>query len=104
LGGAGGAIGGMMAHAMGVPWYEGMITGATAAEGMRLILRTAATSPRIGAMVEHAARNGVDAQIYAPLIARMIAEPFQSQQQPDDEEGGGDATAATEQHGTPATE
>lgn len=87
MGGAGGAIGGMVAHTMGVPWYEGMVAGATTAEGIRMVLRYASTSPRVGNMVEYAVRNGLNPQHYAPLIARTIAEPFQQQEEaPNDAE------------------
>jgi len=85
VGGVGGAVGGAVAHYMGVPWYEGMMAGAGVAEGMRAVLRDAATNPRIGNMVDWAARNGLDPRHYAPLIARTIAEPMQ--EQPDQEEG-----------------
>ncbi len=83
VGGLPGAAGGLIAYHMGVPWFEGMMTGAAAGEGMRAVLRSAATSPRIGNAVNYAVRNGIDPKLYAPLIARMLAVPMQSQAQPE---------------------
>jgi len=83
VGGVPGMLGGMAAYHMGAPWFEGMAAGAAAGEGMRAILRSAATSPRIGNMVNYAVRNGISPQIYSPLIARAIVEPFEEQKKPD---------------------
>jgi hypothetical protein len=37
-------------------------------------------------MLEYAVRNGLSPQHFAPLIARAIAEPFQTQEQPEEAE------------------
>lgn len=71
---AGAVGGGAIAHAMGVSPYWGALGGAI---GTRYVLRMAATSPRVGNMVEYAVRNGLSAQHYAPLIARALAEPLE---------------------------
>jgi hypothetical protein len=83
--GAGGSAGAMVAHMLGLPWYEGVAAGAFATEGMRAILRDAMVNPRIGTLVDFAARNGVDPKIYAPLIARAITVPLQEQPQTEEE-------------------
>jgi hypothetical protein len=75
----------MVAHMLGLPWYEGVAAGAFATEGMRAILRDAMVNPRIGTLVDFAARNGVDPKIYAPLIARAITVPLQEQPQTEEE-------------------
>lgn len=84
-GGTASIIGGTLAHFMGRPWFEGALTGATLTEGMRWVLRDAAVNPRIGNMIEFAARNGVSPKQYAPLIARVLAEPTQ-ETEPEEEE------------------
>lgn len=85
--GAGGSAGAMVAHMLGLPWYEGVAAGAFATEGMRAILRDAMVNPRIGTLVDFAARNGVDPKIYAPLIARAIVVPLEQPQQNQGEPG-----------------
>jgi hypothetical protein len=92
---AGAAAGGGLAHMFGLSPYVGAVAGAV---GARQILRIAATSPAVGNMVEYAVRNNVSPQIYAPLIARIIAEPFQ-QQKPTEEEA-----PDAESGGTPASQ
>jgi hypothetical protein len=92
--GIGGMIGGGVAEMLGIHWGTGVLAGAAATEGMRWVLRDAATNPRIGNAIAFAARNGMSPQIYAPLIARMMVVPEQ-QQQPR-EEGGGDADTTSD--------
>jgi hypothetical protein len=90
VGGLGGAIGGMLAHSMNVPWFEGMMAGATLTEGMRMVMRDASTNPRIGNMIDWAARNGLSPQHYGPLIARAITVPLQEQGQGETDQPAGD--------------
>jgi hypothetical protein len=73
-GGVLGLFGATVGHMMGIPWYTGLGAGATAAMGIRMVLRDASTNPRIGNMIESAVRNGISPKIYAPLIARVIAQ------------------------------
>jgi hypothetical protein len=91
--GAGALIGYTAASAVGANPWHGAAAGALTADGLRYVLRTAATSPRIGNMVEYAARNGLKPQHYAPLIARAIAEPFENTE--NTEEEGADAQQPT---------
>ena len=84
--GAGGWASAMVAHMLGLPWYEGVAAGAVTTEGMRAIMRDAMVNPRIGTLVDFAARNGVDPKIYAPLIARAIVVPLEEQPNDDGEE------------------
>lgn len=84
FGGGGGAIGGAIAQHFGLPAYEGAITGVALTEAMREVMRQAAINPRVGQLVDYAARNGVDPKVYAPLIARAIAVPTQEQQPPEE--------------------
>jgi hypothetical protein len=85
----GGMVGGALAHVLGADWKTGAtvgVAGALTTDGMRWLLRDAATDPRIGRAISYAARNGIRPQVYAPLIARMIAVPFQEQQEQQPEE------------------
>jgi hypothetical protein len=50
--------------------------------GTRQLLRKAAVNPSVGRLIEYAVNNNVDARIYAPLIARAILTPLQTQKQP----------------------
>lgn len=93
---AGAAAGGGLAHMFGLSPYVGAVAGAV---GARQILRIAATNPAVGNMVEYAVRNNVSPQIYAPLIARIIAEPFQQQREPESDETEGDSMAAPDPPG-----
>jgi hypothetical protein len=86
---SGGMIGGLLAHMLGLDWETGAavgVAGALATDGARWVLRDATTNPRIGRTISYAARNGIRPQVYAPLIARMIAVPFQEQQEQQPEE------------------
>ena len=69
--------GGAIVHAMGGSFYAGTLSGALLDNGVRLVLRDAATNPRIGKLLDFAVRNGVSPKIYAPLIARAITVPLQ---------------------------
>jgi hypothetical protein len=106
LGGLGGAVGSMMAHQLGYSWFGGAWAGGMTAAAMRLILRDAATNPRIGNMVTWAAKNGLSPQHYAPLIARAIAEPLQEQPKPQQgnrqtsQQGSNREQETDEEHGT----
>jgi hypothetical protein len=86
FGSAGAGLGGAVAQALGIHWGVGAAGGGAAAEGIRMVLKYAATNPRIGNMLEYAVRNGLSPQHFAPLIARAIAEPFQTQEQPEQAE------------------
>jgi hypothetical protein len=81
--GVGSLIGSIAGKMLGVAAYPATLAGAMAGEGARYVLRYAATNPRVGNMVEYAVRNGISPKVYAPLIARAIAEPFQQPQQPE---------------------
>lgn len=89
LGGAGGLIGGMVAHAMHLPYWTGISAGAMTGSAVRAIMHDAMVNPRIGNLVDYAVRNGVSPQVYAPLIARALAVPMQEQnaEPPADSEG-----------------
>jgi len=89
-----GGISSKLGAAVGIPGYQGFMAGAL---GARAVLRIAATSPRVGNMVEYAARNGISVQHYAPLIARAIAEPFEQPKGPEDEGESATATSSREQ-------
>lgn len=83
---SGAILGGVGGEMLGGHWAQGAAVGAgtgAAIAGIRMVLEHAATSPRIGQMVEYAAKNGINPQIYAPLIARTILEPFQRQEEPE---------------------
>jgi hypothetical protein len=84
--GMGAYFGGQIAELFGIPHPVGALGGAVSIEGTRWVLRNAATSPQIGRAISYAARNGIRPQVYAPLIARMIAVPFQEQQEQQPEE------------------
>jgi hypothetical protein len=84
LGGAGGLMGGMIAHWIGAPFYEGVAAGYLTTQGVRAVIRSAMTNPRIGNMVDFAVQHGVAPEVYAPLIARIILEPMQ-QTEPEEE-------------------
>jgi hypothetical protein len=76
----GGIVGGVMGKMLGPGWAVGAGIGATAGAGLtgvRALLRYAMTNPRMGELVSFAAQNDVNPQIYAPLISRIISEPFQ---------------------------
>jgi hypothetical protein len=58
-------------------------------EGTRLFLRFAATNPMVGNMLKTAVEHGISPKIYAPLIARTIAESAgvnKPTQKPEEEE------------------
>ena len=69
-GGAGGSAGAMVAHMLGLPWYEGVAAGAFATEGMRAILRDAMVNPRIGTLVDFADELGAAQQIGGGQMTR----------------------------------
>ena len=71
---------GVMLHGMGVPGSAITALGA-GAMGARFILRQAATNPKIGQTLTYAVNHGIRPDNYAPLIARMIAEPMRDQGQ-----------------------
>lgn len=73
------SIGAAAAHFLGVPATVGASAGAMTA-GMRYVMHAAVTDPRVGQLLEYAARQGVDKKVYAPLIARTIMVPTQEQQ------------------------
>jgi len=86
-GGMGAMAGAAIAHMAGGDVWTGAVTGAAAADGMRYVLRQAATNPNVGKLLDYAARNHLSPQHYAPLIARAIATPFQSQAEPEQQQG-----------------
>jgi hypothetical protein len=79
IGGLGGLIGGTAAHAIGLPWFEGVTAGAMTGATVRAIIHDATINPRIGGMVMWAAEHGLKPQDYAPYIARAMAVPMQKQ-------------------------
>jgi hypothetical protein len=83
----GGTIGGGIAAMFGAPVMTGIAAGAAATEGVRWVLRSAATNSNIGNLITYAARHGVSPQIYAPLIARAMVVPFEEpkEEQPEEE-------------------
>jgi hypothetical protein len=81
-GGMGAMAGAAVAHLAGADPWTGALTGAALADGMRYVMRQAATNPNVGKLLDFAARNHLSPQHYAPLIARAIATPFQEQQTP----------------------
>jgi hypothetical protein len=87
--GTGAVIGGVVGHMLGIGAQEGALGGALTADGMRSVMRYAATNPRIGNMVEFAATHKVDPNVYGPAIASAIAAARgggQQQEQPQGEE------------------
>jgi hypothetical protein len=87
-GGMGAMAGAAIAHTVGADAWTGAVTGAALADGMRYVMRQAATNPNVGKLLDFAARNNLSPQHYAPLIARAIATPLQEQQQPAEEQTG----------------
>lgn len=81
-GGMGAMAGAAVAHVAGADPWTGAVTGAALADGMRYVMRQAATNPNVGKLLDFAARNHLSPQHYAPLIARAIATPTQEQQEP----------------------
>jgi hypothetical protein len=86
-------VGALAMHAAGLePATTGMILGGV--QGMRWVLRQAATNPSVGNMLRYAVKNNIRPDIYAPLIARTLAEslmgpaPTQSQATPGEDGGG----------------
>jgi hypothetical protein len=79
---AGAGVLGLLLHGAGVS-PEGIATLAAGAAGTRYVIRQAATNPNVGRMLTYAVTHGVAPDVYAPLIARTIAEPMRDQgQQP----------------------
>jgi hypothetical protein len=65
---------------------EGAFAGGVTADALRWGWRYAATTPRVGQMIDMAVRNGVTTKIAAPLIARAIAQAaglFKPAEEPD---------------------
>jgi hypothetical protein len=89
--GTGALIGGVVGHALGIGTEQGALGGALTADGMRAVLRYAATNPRIGNMVEFAATHKVDPNVYGPAIASAIAAVRGGGQQQQQEEEPQDA-------------
>ena len=71
---AGSILGGILGHGWGA--IPGSLLGGIAGGGMQNVLRIAATNPSVGKMFTYAVTHGVGPEVYAPLIARTIAEPF----------------------------
>jgi hypothetical protein len=82
-----GTVGGGIAAMFGAPVMAGIAGGVVATEGVRWVLRRAATDTGIGNLITYAARHGVSPQIYAPLIARAMVVPFEEpkEEQPEEE-------------------
>lgn len=85
-----GKVGGVAGASLGhhLFGYEGALLGGMAgAHAERWILQRAATSPRIGQLLDYAIRNDVTPKVAAPLIASAIMQEQQSEQQQEKEEG-----------------
>lgn len=91
--GYGALAGGALAGVLGMDVRGGAAAGAVTADALRWGWRYAATTPRVGQMVDMAVRNQVGTKVAAPLIARAIAQaaglfkPDQKQEE-NQEEGG----------------
>jgi hypothetical protein len=72
--GYGAAAGHVAARLVGMNPAEGAFAGGVTADALRWGWRYAATTPRVGQMIDMAVRNGVTTKIAAPLIARAIAQ------------------------------
>lgn len=80
MGSFGALAGGFLMHQAGGEWASGAIGGAALEAGTRYVLRQAATNPAVGKLLEFAARNHLSPEHYAPLIARALTTPLQSQE------------------------
>jgi hypothetical protein len=114
-GGAYATMGGLLGHFMGYHWPEGAGAGfvAGAAHGAtevaaNKLLHYAATSPRIGAMLNYAVKHNIGAKYAAPLIAAGVSQEYNpnpdeqpAQQQPQEQDQAQRLTDTTGK-GTPA--
>jgi hypothetical protein len=86
-GAAGLAGAGLLAgHFLGYGTLGGALAGV---EGIRYVMRDAATNPSVGKWLRYAVQNNIRPDVYAPLIARTIAEKFRDVgqlYQPDEEQ------------------
>jgi hypothetical protein len=72
--GTGALAGSVLFASAGMPWWKGAVAGAAVEDTMRTVLRYATINPRIGNLVQYAAEHSIDPKVYAPLIARAIAD------------------------------
>jgi hypothetical protein len=80
----GGALGVAIGYHMG--GYEGSLAGAYAgAKAERWMLQMAATSPRVGQLLDYAVRNNVTPKVAAGLISSAMIQENQTQQEPEKE-------------------
>lgn len=84
-----GSAGGLAAHAIGVPWYWGIITAEGVYGGARLAMNAIKTNPKIAQNFLFALESGATPKRFGPLIATMIQKwqteasaEKQQQQQP----------------------
>jgi hypothetical protein len=85
----GAAAGGVAGHfagtalGHGLGGYEGAAAGALmGAKAERYVLQLAATNPRVGQLLDFAARNAVNPRIYAPLISAEILRSQRNEPKP----------------------
>lgn len=86
--GYGAAAGGTAASFLGMNPYLGSLYGAMGSDALRWTWRYAATTPKVGQMIDMAVRNGVSTKVAAPLISRVIAQTaglYKPNQQPNEE-------------------
>lgn len=85
--GAAAAAGGWIAHMLDIPYWQGATTAAATTEAIQGLMRMAMTNPKVGGYVSYAIEHGVSPSVYAPLIARTIAAPFENPEPKTDDEG-----------------
>jgi hypothetical protein len=79
-----GKVGGLAGAALGhhLAGYEGALVGATAGvKAERWMLQMAATSPRVGKLLDYAVRNNVTPKVAAGLISSAMIQENQPQQE-----------------------
>jgi hypothetical protein len=72
--GYGAAAGGLGAKLLGGDPYTASLAGGVTADALRRAWRYAATTPKVGQMIDMAVRSQVAPKIAAPLIARVLAQ------------------------------
>ena len=88
-------VGALAMHAAGIePGTTAMILGGV--QGMRWVMRQAATNPSVGNMLRYAVSHNIRPDIYAPLISRTIAESLMGPAQPEQPATPGEAQGGTE--------